>query len=707
MARPAFSLRFAIISLLLVCLIPISVGLAVSSFLNGRATVEMMWADLADELVDDASEKTLRYFEPGPTQLTLHRQLVEDGDLNLEDSRAILRTLSRCIRSQPNITWCSFASVDGRYYAAHRMQDSSLQLSERVPEGGRTKIRTYALSVSGQQSFLKEEYDDYDPRLRDWWQVGLEAESPTWAKPFLFVTRGQPGVVLTLRQDSQEGQPAGVWLAEYELSYVSQFLQNMKERAKERKGVLAAASVTILSKEGFVLGHPERSHEKVLLERKKLNSAAEHPNHQVRRAYNAALSKGGLGQRHHLTLNSDSTQPFDSDVTVAVIAPFPAGGPSWSTLVTIPQDSLLGQVYAANRRAAFVAGIFALLAVIIGIYLANRFVRPVAAVAQDLDKIAHLEFPERQIDEKSLVAEVRDMLAARNRMTGALRSFIKYVPATLVRHLLAAGGEAELGGKTQELTVYFSDIVGFTSLAEKLTPQELVDFLGEYLSEMSDIVESELGTVDKYIGDAIMAFWGAPFDVDDPALKGVLAALKCQTRLAELRDKWSQSGRPVIHARIGLNTGECLVGNIGSSTRMNYTVMGDPVNVASRLEAQCKTYGVAILIGGRTQELISETVLSRPIDKIAVKGKDEGIIVYEPLAPFQDASAGQKQLAQQMTSAFELYLLGDFSAARAGFESLLQTYPEDKPARLLHDRCRDYQEKPPEPWDGVLRLTTK
>ena len=392
---------------------------------------------------------------------------------------------------------------------------------------------------------------------------------------------------------------------------------------------------------------------------------------------------------------------------LAVSAPFPQAGPGWTTLVTIPAASLLGPVFASNRRAALIAAAVALFGVLLGIAMAERFVRPLSRVARDLDAIGRLEFPEGEMQDKSVVKEISDMIDARNRMTGGLRSFSKYVPANLVRELMARGQEATLGGETRSLTVYFSDIVGFTSFAEKLTPQELVDALAEYLGEMSDLIQGDNGTVDKYIGDAIMAFWGAPQDVPDHAARACRTALNCQTSLVALRERYAHEGLPEIRARIGLNSGDCLVGNIGSISRMNYTVMGDPVNVASRLEAQCKTYGIDILIGEKTRELAGGDIVVRPVDKIAVKGKVEGLVVYELLAMSENATSAELIFSEDSHAAFSAYLDGKFGEAAASYAKLSDSNPSDVASSLLLERCKAHQLSPPSSWDGVMRLTTK
>ena len=216
-------------------------------------------------------------------------------------------------------------------------------------------------------------------------------------------------------------------------------------------------------------------------------------------------------------------------------------------------------------------------------------------------------------------------------MKAGLRSFQKYVPADLVRALLASGAEARLGGERKVLTVLFSDIAGFTGLAEKLDPEKLVDILAEYLEVMSQEIAETGGTVDKYIGDAIMAFWGAPRELPDHSVAACVAAMRMQERLLELREHAEQAGAPPLHMRTGIHSGELIVGNIGSESRLSYTAMGDTVNLSSRLEGLNSFYGTAVLISEATFKAAEQEIVARPLERVSVKGRSKGTLVYELL----------------------------------------------------------------------------
>ena len=285
--------------------------------------------------------------------------------------------------------------------------------------------------------------------------------------------------------------------------------------------------------------------------------------------------------------------------------------------------------------------------------------------------------------------------------------FSLYVPAAVADRMVAEGRVPSLGGETRELTIWFSDIADFTSLSERMAPGALVRLLNDYFSEMTDVLERHGGFVDKYIGDAILAVFGAPADDPDHARHAVEAALACQARLAEMgREPGRGTDRPLA-ARMGVNSGPVLVGNIGSRRRFNYTVMGDAVNLASRLEGANKIYGTRVLVGETTAELCAERVRFREIDHVRVVGRDSPVRIFEPLGPIGAAQAdsGEGALdrrAEAFAAALDAYRAGRFAAAAEGFGSL---GADDAVAAGYAARARAFADSPPgRGWDGITNL---
>jgi adenylate cyclase len=291
-------------------------------------------------------------------------------------------------------------------------------------------------------------------------------------------------------------------------------------------------------------------------------------------------------------------------------------------------------------------------------------------------------------------------------MREGLASFSVYVPRDLVRAVLASGERAVLGGKTKQMTVFFSDLAGFTTLSERMKPAELVELLAGYFDEMTKVIVASRGTIDKFIGDAIMAFWNAPMDEAQHAVLACTAALACQRKLEDI--KRADPALAGLSARIGVATGDVLVGNIGSHERMNYTVMGDTVNLASRIEGLGKAYGTRILASEACRRAAGDLIVMRAIDVVAVKGKQEGVRVYEPLATAADADDRAREIAELSERALAAYLDRKWDEAAGIYAELLAYLPGDVASTVLRERCVAYkQAPPPEDWSGAHVMTEK
>jgi adenylate cyclase len=263
------------------------------------------------------------------------------------------------------------------------------------------------------------------------------------------------------------------------------------------------------------------------------------------------------------------------------------------------------------------------------------------------------------------------------------------------------------GGESKELSILFSDIRSFTTMSEGMTPDELVAFLNEYLGEMTDIVFQRWGTLDKYIGDALMSFWGSPFPQDDHAIRACSAALDMMARLGELNFKWEAEGKKPFQIGIGINSDVVNVGNMGSAKRFAWTCMGDGVNLASRLEGQNKEYHSGIIIGEKTYEQVKDQFVCRDLDRIRVQGKLKPVKIYELLGWGKDAQRFA-DLLSRWQSAQEAYLRQDWDKAIELFEDLLGRYPEDGPAHTFLKRTYAKRDETRDPaWDGVFVAKSK
>jgi adenylate cyclase len=296
---------------------------------------------------------------------------------------------------------------------------------------------------------------------------------------------------------------------------------------------------------------------------------------------------------------------------------------------------------------------------------------------------------------------------ARRKMESALS---KYLSPNVTKHLISSGVDptAEVG-TSKELTVLFSDLRGFTTLSENMDPATLVHLLNEYLAKMTDVVFDHDGTLDKFIGDAVMAFWGAPLDDVYHSQNAVKTGLHMVRELEKLNHKWQKENLPQLKIGIGILTGKVIVGNIGGIKRLDYTVIGDNVNTTSRLEGLTKEYDCKIIIAESTYLAVQDYFIFRILDLVVAKGKTKVIKIFEPLIEKNFSRDHNKfeKLSELFNSAWGHYQIGNFSEALLGFKKTLQEFPDDGPTKVYIERCNDLILNPPMEWTGIFIATSK
>lgn len=313
------------------------------------------------------------------------------------------------------------------------------------------------------------------------------------------------------------------------------------------------------------------------------------------------------------------------------------------------------------------------------------------------------------IPEIAVIITVTLSLVVNFATEGVHKQFIKnafqqYLNPAVIEQILQNPDKLKLGGVKRELSIFFSDVQGFTTISEALDPEALTALLNDYLSAMTDIIHEEGGTVDKYEGDAIIAFWNAPLDVPDHAYRAVKAALRCQTRLAELRPVYKQRTGKDLYMRVGLNTGFAVVGNMGSKDRFDYTMLGDSVNLAARLEGVNKEFGTYTMVSAETMKQAGDSFGFRELGRVAVVGKKEAVVIYEPIEKpeFEEKS----ETVETFLKGLYYYYSGDFDSAISIFSGIKSI---DPPASKYISKCEELKESgvPSDGWTGVWVMTSK
>lgn len=385
--------------------------------------------------------------------------------------------------------------------------------------------------------------------------------------------------------------------------------------------------------------------------------------------------------------------------------------PLWITAFVVFGLSLFTFVFTAGLKAIKVK--FSAMIEILGVAIlfSELFIVYWASVKLFVEKnyLADMTSPFLAVIVCYVGSTVYNYITERKQKVMIKEMFSRYVNPTVVDELVAHPEKLRLGGERKELTVFFSDIEKFTNISEDMQPERLVSILNEYLTAMTEIVFSFNGTLDKYEGDAIVAFWGAPIPQDDHALRACKASVAMQEEIAAMRERWQKENKPNLHVRIGLNTGEMIVGNMGGVDRFDYTVIGDSVNLGSRLESANKQYRTNIMMSESTYKKVRQEVIARELDVLVVAGKTEPIHVYELIGMTNGSlPASRLDFIEEYTQGIVLYRERRWKEALARFEKALALVPEDYTTHMYIERTYMYTASPPpDDWNGVFIMRTK
>ena len=667
-------------------LLSMALVMVVSSYFTRRNVHE-----LSDRVVQQAVARVeLRIralLSQARIQNAQEQVLLNGQQLPLADTKVLGGFLAHSLQVLPEMFGLGLGlQQNGDYVFAERETNGLIRAKEYiVDKSGQRVIRHTRWNGSNCELLKIEPWDGYDPRQRPFYEAAVVARTNVWTETYQFWhgnERGAfPGVTYATPLYGANGKLLGVLNADFELDALCRFLEDLHaglggyvfvvERRHDRtlrliahpdpkmlvdvtNGQISPATMKDRTAAAFVqVVLTDKQQQEILVAGHSIIFTAE--------------GKKYFGSAHNLDGN---------DL------------PRWTVAVVIPVDSVMADVYRNDLRAAAAALVCLGLAALVALRLARRVAEPLRLLTREAEAIGRLEL-EVKPETHSRVTEIDQLSKSIVATKTNLRSFQKFVPADIVRELVQTAAEAELGGRCATLTLFFSDIANFTALSEKMSPEALVSHIGEYLGGMTNVIHAGGGTVDKFIGDGVMAFWGAPQANPDHARDACLAALAYQRALVDLRDRWRQAGAPELHARIGLHTGPVIVGNIGSTDRLNYTAIGDSVNLTSRIEGLNKFYGTKILVSATCLEAAGKTVLARPVDKVSVKGRSESIVVYELLGLAVGADELIHRVADLTGEAFAAYLRKDFSVAREKYQALIGLRSDDSVAVLMEKRCAE------------------
>lgn len=721
MAAKSISIRWSLIRSLALLTLLTAGTILVVTIRAGRNAVQ----DLSTRLIDEAAEKTRgeleSFFGSVAAQVRTGRRWAQSGMLDADDPLALNDLFVPILVENPQLSSMMVSESEGTGYLLLRQaldRDEWLNRVVTVREEGNLAYKRYWNTRTGT---LREETVpmDYDSRTRLWYtgsmatEPGVAGKDVHWTKPVIFFITKDPGITAGSHYTDAEGRSIVV---AYDLLLLD-IARLTSQRVRPSPG--GTAFVLVEERDTDVLrvvGLPrdaryqdDRAIKEELIvvpaeaadTEAQLPRAADFPVGPVAPAVKAWREGGGREQ---------GTFRFEHEgAWWGELRPYDVGPNRFWIGVAVPETDFLGEVEHQRDQVILITLLALLAAVGMAFLLARRYSRPLEQLVATSRRMKNLDLDAASLPVPATRLRELDALADSQReLASALQSFARYVPVDVVRELISRGEVAEIGGSTQALTILFTDIKGFTTISEQMRPQDLAEHMGRYFSLMLAELRLHGATVDKFVGDAIVAFWGAPTSDAKHAEHALESTLACMRRLDSQNEAWVAAGLPAMPTRFGLATGEVIVGNIGAQSRLSYTVLGDRVNLAARLEALNKLYGTDALVAGSVVEAAGGPFAWRRVDRVAVKGKSEAVDIYEPLGMHDDVPPGTRAFARAYEAALDAFQAGEFAQALAAVQALLAEHPGDLSLQRLAAGCEAFQQNPPpEGWDGVNRLDVK
>ena len=677
-------IRSAISALVLTSIVVSAVGVHLLWWRTAQRVSQTLADTINDQIVSAVGDELQSVTTEARSSMMAVRTLLSEKVFEPRDAGKREVVFLSQLRSQPTISWVALGWPDGSFFAGHKLGNGVIEMLE-IAGDRKIRINRYEY-VSDDLRLKKSHVEDtkYSVTDQEWFREAIRSNDENWST-LTTHPNGERLAAAFAAPIQIDQKPAGVIAIIIELTRVSNFLSQLT--------VGKSAGAFILDREGGVVAAPDPDASEVMALK------TDHPLFPV-----AVDAMKGAGSAY----NPGEGEPLKRQVTrdgkvyQAVLTPI--SFPGWSLVTVVPESEFLGPVQMTIRNLLIGLAALIVVAGLLSAWLAQRLIA--APLIKVMDEIRHVErFDLDKVQRHpSRLTEIENLSGAIGDMAQGLAAFRKYIPADLVKRLISDGTGARLGGSVKAMSVMFIDLAGFTGMSERLGDR-IIPLLSRYFDSVSTQIQATGGTIDKFIGDAVMAFWGAPAPNPEHAVDCCRAALACQRAMGEV-GLVDDHGQPV-KIRIGINSGDMLVGNIGSELRLNYTVIGDAVNIASRLESTNKVYGSTIIIGPETRRLAGDRIIVRELDRLAVYGRAGGLQIYELLGMADEAS-GAPDWAKAYEAGLASWRAREFAAAITAFEQAKHIRNDDAASSVMIERCRDQLENPSgADWDGTTVAKSK
>jgi adenylate cyclase len=597
---------------------------------------------------------------------------------DIADNPRFIALLAAMLRNNDQLFSLYVGYDDGSFLELDAIEGAGRDTRARLEAPERAAYRLVVISradpasIKSRRLFLSDKLEvvrelpgplDYDPRERPWYKDAVRRDGTLLTGPYVFYATAKQGYTVRLPLDQGK---AGVIAGDLLLDVTQELLK--------REQLTPSTVAFLFDDDDRILAHPRMSE---MLGRE-VSGTIPH----LRETDMAGVLKAIRAWRA-----SGISEQFFHDpagrLYAAAFRPIPQSGPAnLRVAVVAPVDEFFASILSERRRL-FVAALAFVGAMIPIVYLIGSLLsRSLRALAQETDRIQRFE-PQVAPPVRSVIREIDDLGRSVSTMRHVAETFSRFVPRSLVEKLIATGTPLQLGGARRQVTLLFSDVVNFTEITEKADPAKVMRYTSRYFAAMSHEIMTNSGTVDKFIGDAIMAIWNAPADDPDHAVNACTAALAFQRANDRLNIEFAREGWPLYRTRIGLHSGEAVVGNIGSEDRMNYTALGATVNLAARLEGLNKNYGTLVLVSAALRQRAGSRFVFRSVDRISPKGFAEAFEIYELRCERGEGDAADCELCREWEAVYVALRNGPLAVAESELAAFLKKYPDD-PVAAYH-----------------------
>ena len=669
------SFRFSIVQCYLLLTITTTLIICGTFYVYSKDAVISLANKIISETSSKANQRVSNFFAIPEMQEQVISNLVTTPNFVSQEDK-LLKLLWELAQVQPDIESMSLSDYRGNYLQARLYPEPATRVINRnnSPVNETIVYRDTKYSVLRIEQKLNP---DFDPRTRPWFKNIGDEQQTYWSEPYLATTTKRP-VVSGSRPIITNGERIGVVNINIPLTELSQFMAQQQVSAN---GIAFLVSIN-----GDLLAFPDEQ----FLSIKDSSSG----NFRLGKISDLPQNWIKSGWQNYIENDKESFSFTVADTPyLASFRKFSQPTlASWRIGIVMPEKDVTSAVQQTLLMAFGVAGFIFLLSLFPLFWFARRLSLPIAQLVDQtrelkdfrLENITKINSPIREMNilSESIVAAAQ-----------GLRSFQKYIPAELVRQLMSSGKPIEIGGESRYLTILFSDLKDFSTLSENTPSRELLLRVSSYFEIFINAIKEEGGYVDKFIGDSVMAFWGAPLPEHHHAYHACVAAVKAQRRMKLLNENLIKDEKPPLTVRIGLHSDAVLVGNVGSLEKLSYTVMGDGVNIASRLEGINKDYDTRICVSHSLFKEAGERLWVRPIDMISVKGRKGELLIYELLGIMdgnEETQISQREqlLCKATEKAFHLYTLKNYVDARSAYQTIAQEF-DDNLSRIMEKKCHE------------------